>query len=65
VEKELGFRPDYLAGHSLGEYTALCVAGVIPFREALRLVRKRGEFMRDSCPEGVGADGGSAWFREG
>jgi len=55
VEKELGFRPDYLAGHSLGEYTALCVAGVIPFREALRLVRKRGEFMRDSCPEGVGA----------
>jgi len=55
VEKELGLRPDYLAGHSLGEYTALCVAGVIPFREALRLVRKRGEFMRDSCPEGVGA----------
>ena len=55
VEKELGLRSDYLAGHSLGEYTALCVAGVIPFREALRLVRKRGEFMRDSCPEGVGA----------
>lgn len=55
MEKELGVKPDYLAGHSLGEYTALCVAGAIPFKEALKLVRKRGEFMRDSCPEGLGA----------
>jgi [acyl-carrier-protein] S-malonyltransferase len=50
-----GLRPDLVAGHSLGEYSALVVAGALPFRVALSLVRKRGEFMQDAVPVGVGA----------
>jgi len=46
--------PRYFAGHSLGEYTALVAAGVIEFRDAVRLVRLRGKFMQESVPEGVG-----------
>jgi len=52
---EGGLVPDLVAGHSLGEYSALVVAGALPFREALELVRKRGEFMQDAVPVGVGA----------
>lgn len=44
----------FVAGHSLGEYTALCAAGVISFADAVRIVRRRGELMRDSCPNGSG-----------
>lgn len=47
-------KPRYFAGHSLGEYTALVAAGVIEFRDAVRLVRLRGKFMQESVPEGVG-----------
>lgn len=43
------------AGHSLGEYSALVAAGVISFADAMRAVRKRGEFMQKAVPEGVGA----------
>jgi [acyl-carrier-protein] S-malonyltransferase len=50
-----GLRPDLVAGHSLGEYSALVVAGALPFRVALSLVRQRGEFMQDAVPVGVGA----------
>jgi|SRR5579871_83419 len=55
VLRELGIRPDYVAGHSLGEYSALVAAGAIRFSDALRLVRKRGRFMQEAVPPGVGA----------
>ena len=47
--------PDYVAGHSLGEYTALCVAGAISLGDAIKLVRLRGESMQNAVPEGQGA----------
>jgi [acyl-carrier-protein] S-malonyltransferase len=50
-----GIVPDYVAGHSLGEYSALVAAGSLGFADALRLVRKRGQYMQESVPHGVGA----------
>jgi [acyl-carrier-protein] S-malonyltransferase len=50
-----GLAPDYVAGHSLGEYSALVAAGSIEFADALRLVRKRGQYMQEAVPPGVGA----------
>jgi [acyl-carrier-protein] S-malonyltransferase len=47
--------PAYLAGHSLGEYSALVAAGTLDFSTALRLVRRRGELMQEAVPVGVGA----------
>ena len=47
--------PSCVAGHSLGEYTALVASGVLEFRDAVRLVRNRGIFMQEAVPEGVGA----------
>ena len=47
--------PDYVAGHSLGEYSALVAAGSLDFADALRTVRKRGKYMQEAVPEGVGA----------
>ena len=47
--------PNYVAGHSLGEYSACVAAGTLTFADALRLVRKRGEFMQIAVPAGVGA----------
>ena len=52
---ERGLRPALAAGHSLGEYTALVVAGALRFADAVRLVRKRGEFMQEAVPVGTGA----------
>jgi [acyl-carrier-protein] S-malonyltransferase len=51
---ESGILPRWLAGHSLGEYTALVVAGAIRFRDAVRLVRLRGRLMQSAVPEGIG-----------
>ncbi|MBR5904794.1 MAG: ACP S-malonyltransferase [Alphaproteobacteria bacterium] len=48
-------KPDYVAGHSLGEYTALCVAGAISLSDAIKLVRLRGESMQNAVPAGQGA----------
>lgn len=50
-----GFKPDYMAGHSLGEYSALTAAGAISFEEAVATVRARGEFMEQAVPGGQGA----------
>ena len=49
-----GAMPSYFAGHSLGEYTALVAADVIPFADAVPLVRYRGEAMQDAVPAGQG-----------
>lgn len=50
-----GLQPDYTAGHSLGEYSALVAAGVLSFEDAVRTVRSRGEFMDAAVPAGQGA----------
>jgi len=50
-----GPEPVAMAGHSLGEYTALVCAGALDFRDAVRLVRLRGELMQSAVPEGAGA----------
>ena len=50
-----GSAPLLLAGHSLGEYSALVCAGVIDFADAVRLVELRGKLMQDAVPEGTGA----------
>lgn len=47
--------PDFVAGHSLGEYSALVAAGSLSLTEAVKTVRKRGEYMQDAVPVGVGA----------
>ena len=52
---ERGWQPDYVAGHSLGEYSALVAAGSLPLASAVRLVRRRGLYMQEAVPEGVGA----------
>lgn len=51
----LGIKPLLAAGHSLGEYSALVAAGSLEFQEALRLVHKRGKYMQEAVPVGVGA----------
>jgi [acyl-carrier-protein] S-malonyltransferase len=55
VLRERGVAPDYVAGHSLGEYAALVAAGGLDFADAVRLVRKRGEYMQEAVPPGIGA----------
>ena len=50
-----GYKSGFMAGHSLGEYSALVCSGVIAFGDAVMLVQKRGEFMQSAVPVGVGA----------
>lgn len=50
-----GLKPDYVAGHSLGEYSAHVAAGTLKFADALRAVRNRGQYMQEAVPVGVGA----------
>jgi len=55
VLAENGVQPAYVAGHSLGEFSALVAVGGLEFADAVRLVRRRGEYMQSAVPEGVGA----------
>jgi [acyl-carrier-protein] S-malonyltransferase len=50
-----GLKPDWVAGHSLGEYSAHVAAGTLSFADAVRTVRKRGRYMQEAVPAGVGA----------
>jgi [acyl-carrier-protein] S-malonyltransferase len=49
-----GIKPDYTAGHSLGEYSALVAAGALSFEDGVFAVRKRGEYMEEAVPAGEG-----------
>ncbi|RAP76297.1 ACP S-malonyltransferase [Paenibacillus montanisoli] len=53
--KDRGLKPDFVAGHSLGEYSALVAAGALSYQDAIRTVRARGEFMEQAVPSGQGA----------
>lgn len=55
VLAERGVEPAIAGGHSLGEYSALVVAGALAFADAVRIVRRRGEFMQEAVPVGTGA----------
>lgn len=54
-EKVGGIKPAFVAGHSLGEYSAHVMAGTISFADAVRTVRKRGKYMQEAVPVGTGA----------
>lgn len=53
--KEIGIEPVYTAGHSLGEFSALCCSGAMKFADAVKIVRQRGKFMQQAVAVGVGA----------
>jgi [acyl-carrier-protein] S-malonyltransferase len=55
VLQERGFAPEFVAGHSLGEYSALVCAGALPLKKAVVLVRNRGRYMQEAVPPGDGA----------
>lgn len=55
VLQEKGIAPRYVAGHSLGEYSAHVAAGTIEFADAVRVVKKRGRYMQEAVPAGQGA----------
>jgi len=55
VLKDRGVAPQYVAGHSLGEYSAHVAAGTLEFADALRIVRNRGQYMQEAVPAGQGA----------
>ncbi len=54
-EKGVRLEPAFVAGHSLGEYTALVASGALSLRDGVRLVYKRGTYMQEAVPQGVGA----------
>ena len=55
VLNEKGVKPNFVAGHSLGEYSAHVAAGTFSFADAVRTVRQRGKYMQEAVPVGVGA----------
>jgi [acyl-carrier-protein] S-malonyltransferase len=54
LEAECGTTPSFVAGHSLGEYSALVCVGALHFRDAVKVVRERGRLMQEAVPEGEG-----------
>ena len=54
LEQEVGITPILLAGHSLGEYTALVASGALSLEDGVKLTRKRGLLMEEACPAGIG-----------
>src|SRR6056297_3328098 len=54
IKKTTDLKPDVVAGHSLGEWTALVAAGSLTFKDAVRLVHLRGKYMSEACPPGEG-----------
>ena len=54
LREQTGIKPYLMAGHSLGEYTALLASGFFTFEDALAITRKRGLFMEEACPKGKG-----------
>jgi len=55
MQAEGFLHPDFVAGHSLGEYSALVAAGALPLKDAIRTVRARGRYMQEAVPVGAGA----------
>ena len=55
LQQETGVQPTVVAGHSLGEYSALVAAGALTLTDAVRVVRERGRLMQEAVPVGVGA----------
>ena len=55
LAEKYGFKADYFGGHSLGEFTALVAAGVMPFADTVQIVRQRGKLMQEAVPVGVGS----------
>ena len=55
VLQQKGLKPDFVAGHSLGEYSAHVAAGTLTFADVVRTVRNRGKYMQEAVPVGVGA----------
>ncbi len=55
LQAKKAVNPAFLAGHSLGEYTALVCAEALAFTDAVKLVAARGEYMQEAVPQGVGA----------
>ena len=55
ILEEKGIKADYLAGLSLGEYSAYVASGVFNFNDAVQLIKKRGRFMTEAVPEGIGS----------
>jgi [acyl-carrier-protein] S-malonyltransferase/trans-AT polyketide synthase/acyltransferase/oxidoreductase domain-containing protein len=54
LAERYGFAPDYFGGHSLGEFTALVAAGVMPLADTVKIVQTRGKLMQEAVPVGVG-----------
>jgi [acyl-carrier-protein] S-malonyltransferase len=55
VFQKKGLQPNFVAGHSLGEYSALVAAGALRFEDGVALVRRRGRYMQEAVPAGTGA----------
>jgi len=54
LRNKVELRPAFMAGHSLGEYTALLASGFFSFDDAIMITRKRGLYMEEACPKGKG-----------